>query len=211
MKALVVAGGTEPSASLLQARAQQADILIAADRGLDVCTAYGIQPDILVGDFDSAAPESLKKAAETAGEIYTAPSEKDETDLELAARIAAARGAGNICILGALGGRTDHLLGNLAVLLHLHRIGSDAVIEDEHESIRVVEGPYRFTGFPGQTVSLMPAAGDVTVSAQGLYYPLENLRLAKDGARGISNRITEGEVVLHSSGPVFLLCSKESA
>ena len=42
--------------------------------------------------------------------------EKDETDTELALNRAMASGCGEIAVLGATGGRLDHMLGNIHLL-----------------------------------------------------------------------------------------------
>lgn len=208
MKALIVAGGCPPGAELLHQCVRQADLLVAADRGVEVCLEEELIPDILIGDLDSAPPAVLTEARMRIGEILKAPCEKNETDLELAAAVCVQRGADDICILGASGGRTDHLLGNLHVLLHLHFSGIKAKLEDENEIIRIIDGTARFTGIPGQTLSLIPAGKAARVSAQGLYYPLDELLLTWDDARGISNRITDENVCITTTGPLYLIRRK---
>ena len=93
------------------------DRVIAVDRGLNAAWALGIVPDVIVGDFDSADPAALadfRRREHIVWEVHQP--EKDDTDTELAIKRAAAMGAGYIVLLGATGGRLDHLLGNIHLL-----------------------------------------------------------------------------------------------
>lgn len=207
MKAVITAGGAPPPPDLLRARCAHSDLVIAADRGVEVLLAAGLTPDLLIGDLDSAAPQSV---ALCCAETQRAPREKNETDLELAARTALSYGARDICILGATGGRVDHLLGNLAVLLWLHGQGAKAVIEDAQQTIRVVCGSARLVGEPGQTVSIVPAGQPATVTASGMRYPLDRLTLRPDQARGVSNVLLGQQAQIETDAPVFVISNKQT-
>ena len=86
-------------------------LLLAADRGLDFFLETGLVPDIVDGDFDSlsgAGKAYLESLDHT--EIVRLNPEKDDTDTQSTLNLAIRRGAKNILILGATGGRLDHLL-----------------------------------------------------------------------------------------------------
>ena len=208
MKALIVAGGEPPSPELLRERAAGSDLLIAADLGLEAFLGAGLLPDLAVGDFDSAAAGVREAAAEQNVELLIAPRHKNETDLELAAREAYRRGAREVCILGAIGGRVDHLLGNLSVLRWLLAHGAQSCMEDDQQTVAVAAGDFLLSGEPGETVSIVPAGARVTVSASGLGYPLHTLVLTADSARGVSNVLLDGQAVLKTDAPVFVIRNK---
>lgn len=203
MNVLIVAGGDAPSAELLRRKCSGAGSVIAADRGIEYLTAAGIEPDFLVGDLDSAAAASVAAAVRT--DVRRAPREKNETDLELAARLAVRQGAAEVTILGATGGRVDHLLGNLNVLLWLAGQGVPAEIEDDDQSILAVVDKLCLHCAPGETISILPAAGDAVVTAHGLYYPLEKLTLSAGSARGVSNVAAAEEVCIETDAPVYVI------
>ena len=97
------------------------DKLIAVDGGLAPVKALGLVPDMIVGDLDTAEPslvEAFKEFPYIIWDIH-AP-EKDETDTELALRKAMASGCTHITILGATGGRFDHMLANVFLLYGCH-------------------------------------------------------------------------------------------
>ena len=92
-------------------------LLLAADRGLDFFLETGLVPDIVDGDFDSlsgAGKAYLESLDHT--EIVRLNPEKDDTDTQSTLNLAIRRGAKNILILGATGGRLDHFIGNMGLL-----------------------------------------------------------------------------------------------
>src|SRR5680860_704700 len=56
----IIPGGDDPGATVLS-RARKADLVIAADSGLDHATRHGVTPDVLVGDMDSVDPASVRR------------------------------------------------------------------------------------------------------------------------------------------------------
>src|SRR5689334_19399915 len=91
-------------------------LVVAADSGLDLAEQLGIEPTLVVGDFDSVSEAALTRARERVAEIVEHPVAKDETDLELALDEVIARGADRIVVVGGAGGRLDHLLANVAAV-----------------------------------------------------------------------------------------------
>ena len=67
----------------------EGDLLIAADGGFAKCLEAGLEPNLVIGDFDSfegALPQDL------ATPVIELPCAKDDTDLLAAIRIGLARG-----------------------------------------------------------------------------------------------------------------------
>jgi thiamine pyrophosphokinase len=166
---------------------------------------HALWPHVLVGDFDSARRADLEKIQAAGAKLVRLSPKKNETDTEVAVNLALESGADDIVILGALGLRLDHALGNLAMLIKAHRRGARCRIIDELHEITAAHGEYELHGRVGQTVSLLPMAGDATVTAAGLVYPLDGLVLRSDAARGISNIIAEIPVRLFVSGGYVLV------
>lgn len=171
-------------------------LLICADGGGDVALAWGLRPDWLVGDMDSIAPVSLEILSRTPGvEVRIVPVEKDETDLELALLTALEHGARDITILGGLGGRLDHTLGNIYLLAasQLVQAGARARLLGESEEVTVLRGgeELELQGQPGELVSLIPLTPVAQgIRTGGLYYPLRGEPLYIGPTRGISNQFT---------------------
>jgi thiamine pyrophosphokinase len=160
-----------------------ADYIIAADSDY-------LSPDLLIGDLDSVS--SIPEGVET----IRFPQEKDASDLELACDEAIRRGFGCLYIYGALGGRLDHTLASIAVLVSVSRRGISAWLIGADEIITAVTNG-RITLSGRGTVSIFPAgekASGVTLS--GLKYTMDNGTLTCDSSRGLSNEFVGENVVI---------------
>ena len=155
MKVLIVLGGDAPGVELLKACADEADFSIAADRGLEAFDAAGLEPDMLVGDMDSVSQNVLARYESRLSEDRL-NCIKNDTDCEYALNLAISRGATEIVLLGALGGRLDHALANLMMVVRAARRGVWAEIRAEGVQIVRINESYTLTGAKGSTVSLLP-------------------------------------------------------
>lgn len=190
MRALIVLGGDLPGAPLLRRCAKAAELTIAADRGLEAFETAGVLPDLLLGDMDSVSAGTLLRRANST-EIERLPCEKDDTDGGHAMEVALSRGATEITILGALGGRMDHALANLMLLMRAHEGGAFAQILDERVRIVRVDGTFTLRGAKGDTFSLIPIGEARGVTLEGCYYhSQEALSFDFVHPLGISNVVT---------------------
>ena len=206
LKVVIVANGhVEPNDA---ERVLDADLVIAADGGAAHCDCFGRLPDLVVGDLDSIDPALAEKISQAGAAIIRHPRRKDQTDLELALGEAAARGAGDIVILGGLGGRWDMTLATVLGLAAPNLAGIRTRLVDGNTEMVRLTGPERHTvhGRPGDTLSLLPLGGDaVGVTLKGLEYPLLNATVRTATALGVSNVLTDdcAEIVLEKG---LLLC-----
>lgn len=199
MKIALVANGAW-DAAWGKAELVRADLVICADGGANHAMASGCLPDVLIGDLDSVSAENLAACRTAGAEIHVYPSEKDETDLELAFHYIEENlgtwtkqnkeQTPEIGLYGALGGRTDHLLGNFALMLALAQRGITVKADDKEQTVWISGGREIIKGKPGQELSLIPCSESVVVSTAGLYYPLRGEALYQNSPRGISNKLT---------------------
>ena len=193
MRALIVLGGDLPSPPLLRRCASEAELTIAADRGLEAFEAAGVLPDLLLGDMDSVSAGTLARR-EGSTEMERLPCEKDDTDGGHAMEVALSRGATEITILGALGGRMDHALANLMLLNRAHEGGAFAQILDERVRIVRIDGEIALHGAKGDTISLIPISEAHGVTLTGCYYhSQEALSFDFVHPLGVSNVVTQDE------------------
>ena len=164
------------------------DFFVYCDGGLNHQEALGAEPDLIVGDFDSHA------RPETETETIALPREKDDTDTVYAAREAVRRGFEEFLLLGVAGGRIDHTLGNLSLLLWLDGQGKKASALDDYSVLEIVsEEPARvedsFAYF-----SLLNISGAARgISITGAKYPLRDGEIRCDYQYGISNEVLPGQ------------------
>lgn len=195
MRALIVLGGDPPSEALLGRCVREADLTIAADSGLAAFDGTSLLPDLLVGDMDSIAPQVLRRYEGRLPQ-HRLNCIKDDTDGVDALDWAIAQGATQITLLGALGGRLDHALANLMLLVRTQRKGGFAEILGEHEHIFRVDGQAVLTNARGDTVSLIPLGEARGITLQGFYYPLHDHTLTSDYPLGVSNVVTADEALV---------------
>ncbi|MBC7235671.1 MAG: thiamine diphosphokinase [Chloroflexi bacterium] len=189
---VVVANGVFRYPQRLRSLLDSADMIIAADGGANWLYEQGLKPNLLVGDMDSVRPEVLAALERAGCAIRRHPAAKDETDTELALLAAAACRPLCVTILGALGGRIDHELANLFLLAMPQLADIETVLFDGVSFLRLCRRRCVIEGEVGDTVSLLPLAGDAGgIVTEGLAYPLRGETLYLGPARGVSNVLTE--------------------
>ena len=185
------------------------DRVIAVDRGLNAAWALGIVPDVIVGDFDSADPAALadfRRREHIVWEVHQP--EKDDTDTELAIKRAAAMGAGYIVLLGATGGRLDHLLGNIHLLYPCLQRGVEACILDPGNKLYLIDGERRFKRREvwGTYMSFLPLTEEVkAITLRGFKYPLTDKDIAIGTSLCISNELAADEAVITLQDGVLIV------
>jgi thiamine pyrophosphokinase len=213
-RALVFANGELHDGPAVQAALRQADgaMVVAADGGARLAAACGLVPDLVVGDLDSLPAAEVDRLQARGTAIERANPEKDETDLELALLAAVRRGATWLRIFGGAGGRVDQALANITLLTLPVLAGRDVRLVTGRQTLWLIgPGEHRLDGQVGDTVSLVPLAGDAHgVRTAALRYPLNDETLRFGPARGVSNVIAGADasvtlregllVVVHTVG-----------
>ncbi len=166
-----------------------------------------VKIDENLGDFDS-----LEGTPDPAPRMKF-PSEKNETDGELAVDRAVELGASEIVFYGGGGRREDHFLGNLHLLFKAKEAGvSTAVCKTNGAEISLCgRGEHRFACGEGRTVSLLPFGGEAHImEMKGLKYAAGDLLLRYGSTRGISNLTTGGEFSFRVKvGSVLVIINEE--
>jgi len=204
LRAIIFANGATTQPPELQPD----DLIIAADGGARHCLALGLTPHLVVGDFDSLPADQLGQLREMGVEMVQYPVRKDYTDLEIALQHAHERGAHEILVMAALGGRWDQTLANVLLPANQEFSTLDICLIDGAQEIRLAHagGPLEIHGSPGDTVSLIPLNGDAHgVTTESLEYPLHGETLHFGSTRGVSNLMTASSAsVSFTDG--YLLC-----
>jgi thiamine pyrophosphokinase len=198
---VIVTGASPLDADLvarLTAQATEQTIWIAVDGGLDHALAAGLEPTHLVGDLDSVTEDGLAWAARNA-DISRHPTDKNQTDTELALALAATFDPERITLVGG-GDRLDHTIAGIGALgaLELTSVPTlDGWWDGQH--IRVLHGPGAATLrlVPGSTLSVLALHGPcVRVTLSGARWSLDQFDLEPLVGMGVSNEVPA------SAGPV---------
>lgn len=190
MRALVIANGAGSARGPLRRLARAARLVIAADGGAEVAWGAGIRPDLLVGDMDSITPATRARLARAGVRLRVVPREKDLTDTELALDVAREHGATEVVVAAPFGGRVDHAVAHIFLLLLARAMGIRMCLVDGDTEARLADGRTVLDGAVGDLVSLIPLSPRVEgITTFGLRYPLAGERLVRGRTRGISNVI----------------------
>ena len=181
---------------------QKEDLVIAADGGYGYLTAVGMQPDVLIGDFDSM------KKPEAACEIIALPVEKDDTDSVFAVKEGFRRGYREFVLLGGLGGsRLSHTLANIQLLAYIKEQGGNGLLVGGKTTLFLLQNESRTFPAGGKgSCSVFAYSEKAAVTLDGLYYPLKRGEITNRFPLGVSNRFTgrQAAITVHE-GTVLVI------
>lgn len=188
---------------MAQDLAETADYIIAADGGQNRAREFGLQPDCVIGDFDST---TLNEDFDC---LYiTYPTEKDLTDTEAALTHALEKGCRNVILLGGMGGRLDHTMGNIGLLDkyyssfdHMEFIDGKNRMELLRNSDRTLKRDVRYKYFG--LVSLNAEASGIDI--RGAKYELTGASLERASTLGVSNEFSEDTVTIRVQNGTLLI------
>ncbi|WP_203624797.1 MULTISPECIES: thiamine diphosphokinase [unclassified Lacticaseibacillus] len=157
---------------------QLAGTWVGVDRGTLHLLQAGITPQFAVGDFDSLTAAEFAQVKQAVKQLHTAKPEKDETDTEMAVRLAFEAGADRVRLIGASGGRIDHFLSNLFLPTQLR-------FQQWTEQIEMLDGQNWVQFFLSGThtlkaqpayryLGIVPLTAVAKLTIQGAKYPLKD-------------------------------------
>lgn len=213
-KILLVLGGMLESAFLKECyESLQPQLVVAADGALTTILAAGIPCDCGLGDFDTVSKEVLMQFEENfSTRLLRFPPEKDETDAELAVQFAVEQKPDRIWIVGATGGRIDHMLGNLELLKLPLQKKIECEIIDPQNRIRLIDGPVELEKLSDWKYISFLSYTDRTegITLRGFAYTVENFMLEKGSTRCISNEICDKKAeVSFTKGMLYCIRSRD--
>lgn len=198
---LAMAGGRRPESQWLQnlvAQYAQAP-RYAADKGAQYFLENNIVPNYVFGDADSAGKDIFNQAQSLGAQVFTYPSEKDDTDLQIVLKQLP---TADIIISGVWGGRFDHLYSNIFSLTasmqeHLGTI----IMADAKEIMLFLRAEETVNVVFKQAakieaISLLPLTGTTKVSLEGVHWPLQEQELSMYHPYAISNVLGQGQQIV---------------
>jgi thiamine pyrophosphokinase len=209
---IILANGELPELDKARSLIRPDDYIVCADGGTRHALSLAVQPNLIIGDMDSAAKADLDQFRNAGVEIELFPQDKNETDLELAIDHAVDLNPKEIIIVAALGGRLDQTLANIALLTDHQLSTFDVKLDDGVEEILLCRSQAEVHGRSGDIISLIPWQGEVTeVQTMNLKWPLRSETLYPNKTRGISNEmISDTASVSIGSGLLLVVHRRQS-
>jgi thiamine pyrophosphokinase len=181
------------------------DLVIAADGGLRHTQSLNVQPDIILGDFDSLGyvPEGA----------VVHPVEKDDTDAMLAVRRGLELGYGRFVIYGGMDGpRLDHTIANLQTLCFLAQRGAaGSLVGLDFSAVVIKDGKMEFSSECTGVFSVFCLGEDAVVTIAGAKYEACRTKMSAAFPLGVSNHFvgTPVQITVHS-GTVIVLYDRKN-
>lgn len=190
------------------------DLVIAVDGGLGYCSVLELEPDLILGDFDSVSEQERKAISllekQIPERIVKLPEEKDDTDTLAAIKIGLENGYDRFLIYGGTGGRLEHTMANIQSLLYLKNHSATGYLMDgsgmicvlQNEEVRLKDNLEGYMSI----FSLGKEARGVTI--KGMKYELDNATLTNDFPVGVSNEfIGKDALVKVEDGELLMIIS----
>ena len=186
-RCVIIGGADIGDYGLIKDRLKDDDLCVFCDSGLRHMEGLGVKPGLIVGDFDSHENPGLDT------ETIVLPREKDDTDTVFAVKEAIRRGYEDFLLIGVIGGRFDHSLGNVSVLLYLDSLGKKGCIIDDYSEMEMVSRSPAYISDEYGFFSLLNISGEARgIKIEDAKYPLENGEITCDYQYGISNEVLPG-------------------
>ena len=187
------------------------DFVIAVDGGLSYCGILNVEPDLILGDFDSVSEQEAlvidKLERQIPDCILRLPREKDDTDTLAALKEGLRRGYTEFRIFAGTGGRFDHTLANIQCLLYLKNRGAVGYLVDGTGMMLIIrnEAVHFRAGLEGYLSLFSMVEESRGVSIEGMKYPLDRAVICNDFPIGISNEFV-GEAATVAVEDGTLVC-----
>lgn len=178
------------------------DYVIAVDGGLGYCGILNVEPDLIIGDFDSLSEGEAQALeilrSEIPEKIITLPGEKDETDMLAALKHGLSLGYRDFRIYAGTGGRLEHTLANIQCLLYLKNHDAAGYLVDGTGMILVLQNEAIHLNRNLRGILSLFCLGREAekVNIENMKYPLKDYHMSNDFPIGISNEFIGKEAVI---------------
>lgn len=188
MKRCVIVGGADiNNYDYVRSRLCADDYIVFCDSGLKHLDALQVRPGLIVGDFDSHDNPNLDV------ETIVLPCEKDDTDTVFAVKETIRRGYEDVLLIGVVGARLDHTLGNVYILEYLDNLGKKGFIIDDYSEMELVSRQTAYIVDSFRFFSLLNITGIAKgITVKNAKYPLKDAEITCGYQYGVSNEVLPG-------------------
>ena len=201
-RCVIVGGADINNYGFIRERLCADDYVIFCDSGLKHLAHLQVNPSLIVGDFDSHENPHLDV------ETIVLPCEKDDTDTVYAVKEAIKRGFDEFLLIGVVGARLDHTLGNVSILVYLDSLGKKGCIIDDYSEMEIASNKPVYISDQYSFFSLLNITGCAKgITITGAKYPLTDAEITCEYQYGISNEVLPGReaVVSVTNGKLLLI------
>ena len=201
-RCVIIGGADINNYNFIREKLHSDDYIIFCDSGLKHLDKLHLAPNLIIGDFDSHQNPHLDV------ETIVLPCEKDDTDTMFAVKEAINRGFNNFLLIGVIGARLDHTIGNVSLLLYLDSLGKKGYIIDNYSELEIISNQPAIITNNYAFFSLLNITGCAKgITITGAKYPLVNAEISCEHQYGISNEVLPNETAFVSvkNGKLLLI------
>ena len=176
------------------------DYFVFCDGGLKHKERLGVEPDFIVGDFDSY---EMPKITEN---MLVLPTVKDDTDTFAAVKLMLDKGYSEFLFVGVIGERLDHTLGNISILLYLKNHNAVGVIVDDYSEMFLLKDSAKISKNSCSYFSIVSLGEKLEgVDIIGAKYPLENAVIQNSYQFAVSNEPVNDTEISAKKGEALII------
>ncbi len=194
-KAIIIANGDKPNKKFIQFLIDEGfNKIFSADGGLENTIKLNLRPDYIIGDFDSVDKEKLSLFRGKS--IIKKIKNQDTSDVEKCLNIAIKKKFDQVVLTGAIGGRLDHTINNVGIVLkYFKRIL--VMILSEKSLLIPLTGKITIRSKKGEQISFFAFKKSTQIISQGLKYNLDNSCIILGEGESLSNVATSDLINLN--------------
>lgn len=203
-RCVIISGAPENNVDYYKDYINDDTYVICADSGYIKCESLKINPDIIIGDFDSSSCPNDKE------NIIKLEVRKNDTDTFYCVKYALQNGYNDITILGGIGSRIDHTYANIMSLVYCDEHKAKARLVNNSNLITIISGNNRIenNGFKYFSLySLFEKCENVTISNAS--YNISGVDIYPNEQFAQSNEFLSGpaEIYIEKGKMILFLCN----
>jgi thiamine pyrophosphokinase len=187
---IVLNGNLSENYELYKERLNSNYFIIACNGGYNNCKKLNLEPNLIIGDFDSINNLEFENK-------IVFPKEKDKSDSEIAVDYVIENGFNYIEFWGAIGNRIDHTLFNISLLYKIYKENCKGLIFHPPFYIFLIDRNYKFQKKESGLVSFYPLTLVIkNLKVKNLKYELKSEDIYFGSTITLSNEFIgkEGEI-----------------
>ena len=202
-KCIILANGKPPHKSVIEyLKKKNYSTLICADGGANSAKRLKINPDYIIGDFDSINESTLNKFKLISKIIQI--KRQNDTDVEKCLKFAIRKKFNEAILLGVTGNRLDHTFCNLGIVLKFFNKIKLRIIA-ENSILTPYTGDIKLRTHPNETISLYGFDKKTKIKSKDLKYPLKNISLPFGKKESTSNIALSNSLHLQVTGGIIFI------
>lgn len=218
-KCLVISGGDFFDAP--RSLYDEADFVVACDKGFEYAKRLGFMPDVVIGDFDScgagveegdgASPDGDAFAWEGDTKIIKLSRDKDDSDTMAGVKYAIGEGCNDFTFICAAGGRFDHFFCNIQTLSFIaEKFGKARLLSDNDEITVINKSCVEIEKKEGWSLSVFSLCDEARgITEEGTRWQLNGGLMRQNAPYGLSNEWTADKAkIAVEEGTLIIITSK---